>query len=92
MKYKIEITGGLLGMKTILEGTLTDENSSLIKELIGEKKLLNLNPNSSTGYKYTFILEFGRKKTQEHLFDDTTLTVSFKELLEIAQVEAKVYQ
>lgn len=92
MKYKVEISGGLLGMKTILEGMLTNENSFLKKALLAEKSLLNLNPNAITNYTYTFSIEKGKKKMQEYLFDDTTLKGNFKELLEIAEVESKVFQ
>ena len=92
MKYKIEISGGLLGLKTNLEGKLTAKDSALQKALLADKRVLNLNPNASAGFQYIFTIEKGRKRTQEHLFDDTTLSGSFKELLEVAEVEAKVYQ
>ncbi len=92
MKYKIEISGGLLGLKTTLQGELTNKNSLLQNAFKSEKRLLNLNPNRSVGYTYMFSIEKGNKNTQEYFFDDTTLNDSFKELLEIAEVEAKVYQ
>jgi len=92
MKYKVEITGGLLGMKTTLEGELTAKNNNLRKALLAEKQLLNLNPDRDVRYQYIFTIEKGRKKTQEYFFDDTTISGSFKELLSIAEVEAKVYQ
>ncbi len=92
MKYKIEISGGLLGGKTILEGELNSQNEDLKKELLSEKRILNLNPNESVGYNYTFTLQKGRKRTVEFLFDETTLTNHFKELLKIAEVHSKVYQ
>jgi len=92
MKYKIEISGGLLGLKTTLQGELTNKNSLLQNAFQSEKRLLNLNPNRSVGYTYIFSIEKGYKKTQEYFFDDTTLNDNFKELLEIAELEAKVYQ
>ena len=92
MKYKIEISGGLLGLKTILQGELTKKNSLLQSAFQSEKRLLNLNPNRSVGYTYLFSIEKENKKTQEYFFDDTTLNDNFKELLEIAELEAKVYQ
>ena len=92
MKYKIEISGGLLGLKTILQGELTNKNSLLQSAFQSEKRLLNLNPNRSVGYTYMFSIEKENKKTQEYFFDDTTLNDNFKELLEIAELEAKVYQ
>ena len=92
MKYKVEISGGLLGMKTTLEGALNANDSRLQKALLAEKRLLNLDPTRSVGYKYTFTIEKGRNKMQEYLFDETTITGCFKELLSVAEVEAKVYQ
>lgn len=92
MKYKIEISGGLLGLKTTLQGELTNKNSVLQNAFQSEKRLLNLNPNRSLGYTYMFSIETENKKTQEYFFDDTTLNDNFKELLEIAELEAKVYQ
>ena len=92
MKYKIEISGGLLGLKTTFQGELTIKNRLLQNAFQSEKRLLNLNPNRSAGYTYTFTIDKGNKKTQEYFFDDTTLNDNFKELLEIAEAEAKVYQ
>jgi hypothetical protein len=92
MKYKVEISGGLLGMKSTLEGELTAKNSILKKALLAEKRLIDLNPNNGSGYKYTFTIEKGRNMTQEYYFDETTIKGSFKELLSVAEVDAKVYQ
>jgi len=92
MKYKIEISGGLLGGKTILEGELNGQHEELRKALISDKRILNLNPKQSVGYTYTITLEKGRKHIREYLFDETTLTNHFKELLKIAEVHSKVYQ
>jgi len=60
--------------------------------LLKEKNRLKLNPYSSAGYKYLFSIEKGRRKTNEYLFDDLTLNGPFRELLEVAELEAKVYQ
>ena len=92
MEYKIEISGGSLDGKTNLEGTLNEQYEYLKKELLLEKRTLNLNPSQSVGYTYFFILRKGRKHTLEFLFDETTLTNPFKELLKIAEVHSKVYQ
>jgi len=92
MNYKIEISGGLLGGKTILEGALDGQHEYLAKDLLAEKRTLNLNPNQSVGYKYLITLQKGRKRTVEYLFDEITLTDHFKELLKIAEVHSKVYQ
>ncbi len=92
MNYKVEISGGLLGIKTILEGQLTTKDSLIQKALLTEKILLNLNPNNGLGCKYTFTIEKGRKNMQEYFFDETTLKGSFKELLTVAEVEAEIYQ
>ncbi len=92
MDYKIEISGGLLGGKTNLEGTLNGQHEDLKKELLAEKRTLNLNPNKSVGYKYMITLQKRRNRTVEFLFDETTLTDRFKELLKIAEVNSKVYQ
>ena len=92
MKYKIEISGGLLGLKTTLQGELTNKNSLLQNAFQSEKRLLNLNPSRIVRYTYTFTIEKGHKKTQEYFFDETTLNDNFKELLEIAEIESKVYQ
>ncbi len=92
MEYKIEISGGLLGGTTILEGQLNGQHEYLRQTLLSEKRILNLNPNQSVGYKYLITLQTGRKYNAEFLFDETTLKGHFKELLKIAEVHSKVYQ
>lgn len=92
MKYKIEISGGLLGGKTILEGELNGQHENLRKALLSEKRLLNLNPNQSVGYNYLITVQRGRRRHAEFLFDETTISDHFKELLKIAEVHSKVYQ
>ena len=91
MKYNIEITGGLTGIKTVLEGELTAQDQKLERLLLDEKKVVSLNPNASVGYQYKINLEKGRRNKREYLYDETTLTDSFKELLELAKAESKVY-
>jgi len=93
MKYRVEILGGLTRVKTILEGTLSENHSLLKKAIISEKRLMNVNPTENYGYTYHIDIDNGRgkKNKREFLYNDATLPKHFKELLQIAEVEASVF-
>lgn len=93
MNYKVEILGGLTRVKTILEGTLSENHTTLKKAILSEKRLMNINPTETYGYTYYIDIDNGRgkKNKKEFLFNDSTLPKHFKELLQIAEVEASVF-
>ena len=83
MKYKIKISGGITGIIRNFEGELSKQSIELQKSLLSEKIMLKINPKLRDGYLYKISLNEG-KKSKEFIIDESYLTDSLKELVEIA--------
>ena len=91
MNYTIEISGGLLGTKTVLEGKINGEHKSLQKALLSEKNLIKLDPTHNNQFRYIINIDAGRRKKIEFMFDELNLPSNLKHLLDVAKTESEVY-